>query len=121
MGLSGSAVAQRDDVVAGDDIFAARQLQRQRLIERGNGREVERIEALHRGKAGGPDATLDHAAFAIDEFEFDEAQQEAHVIETLARGLGGDFLVFAQERRQLQLSQMMREQHTGWRGAVRGV
>jgi hypothetical protein len=33
--LSGSAVAQSDDVVAGDDKLASRQFQRERLIERG--------------------------------------------------------------------------------------
>jgi hypothetical protein len=81
--LPGSAVAQSNDVVAGDDIFAARQFQRQRLIQRRNGREVERVEALNHRKAGGPNATLDHASLAIDQFEFDEAQEKAHMVEIL--------------------------------------
>jgi len=88
MGLSGSAVADSDDVAAGDDIFAARQFQRERLIQRRNGGEVECRSSSPRG----PDATLDHASFAIDEFEFDEAQKEAHVIETLARASAVTFL-----------------------------
>ena len=32
----------------------------------------------------GADAALDHAPFAIDEFEFGETQQEADMIETFA-------------------------------------
>lgn len=95
VGLSGSAVAQSDDVVAGDDKLASRQFQRERLIKRGNGGELERVEALDGGKAGGPDATLDHASFAIDELELDEAQEEADMIETPARGFRRDFLVFS--------------------------
>ena len=58
-----------------------------RKSERWNGSEVERVETLHRGKAGGADAALDHAPFAIDEFELGEAQKEADMIEPLARGL----------------------------------
>jgi len=81
----------------------------ERLVERWNGSEVERVETLHRGKVGGADAALDHAPFAIDEFELGEAQQEADMIEPLARGLCGDFFIFAQEGRQFDLTQMMGE------------
>jgi hypothetical protein len=75
--------------------LASRQFERERLIERGNGGEVERVEALHRRKLSCPDATLDHASFAIDELELDEAQEEADMIETLTGGFRGDFLVLS--------------------------
>src|ERR1700719_2844873 len=62
-------------------------------------------------KKGGADAALDHAPFAIDEFEFGETQQEADMIETFACRLCGDFFIFAQEGRQFELPQMMGEQN----------
>ena len=77
MRLTGAAVAESNNIVVGDDIFTTGQFENKRLVERWNGSEVERVETLHRGKAGGADAALDHAPFAIDEFELGEAQQEA--------------------------------------------
>ena len=59
----------------------------------------------------GADAALDHAPFAIDEFEFGETQQEADMIETFACRLCGDFFIFSQEGRQFELPQMMGEQN----------
>jgi hypothetical protein len=46
----------------------------------------------------GADAPLNHAPFAIDEFELGEAQQIARMIESLARRLGGDFVIFCAGR-----------------------
>ena len=109
MRLSRAAVAQSNDVVAGDDIFATSEFEDERFVERGDGGKVECVEALHRRKTSGADAALDHAPFAIDEFEFDEPQQEADMVETFARRLGGDLLIFAQDDRQFELSQMMRQ------------
>ena len=109
MRLSRAAVAQSDNVVAGDDIFATGKFENERFVERGNGGEVECVKALHRRETGGADAALDHALFAIDEFEFDEPQQEADMVETFARRLGGDLLIFAQDGRKFELSQMMRQ------------
>ena len=111
MRLAGAAVAESNNIVAGDDIFAAREFENKRLVERWNGSEVERVETLHRGKAGGADAAFDHAPFAIDEFELGEAQKEADMIEPLAGGLCGDLFIFAQEGRQFELTQMMGEQN----------
>jgi hypothetical protein len=39
------------------------------------------------------------------------------MIEPLTSGFGGDFFIFAQEGRQFELPQMMREQHLGRRRA----
>jgi hypothetical protein len=57
------------------------------------------------------DAMLDHAPFAIDEFEPGEAQKKARMVEFLAGRLGGDFAIFAQEGWQLELAQTTREQN----------
>jgi hypothetical protein len=43
------------------------------LLERWDRGEVECVEAFHRREARGADTPLDHASFAVDEFEFDEA------------------------------------------------
>ena len=59
MRLSRAGITQSNNIVAGDDIFAAREFENKRLVERWNGSEVERVETLHRGKAGGADAALD--------------------------------------------------------------
>src|ERR1700730_17523431 len=111
MRLAGAAVAESNNIVVGDEIFATGQFENERLVERWNGGEVERVETFHRRKMRGADAALDHAPFAIDEFEFGETQQEADIIETLARRLRGDFFIFSQEGRQFELPQMMGEQN----------
>src|SRR6202051_4202587 len=111
MRLAGGAVAESNNIVVGDDIFTTGQFENERLVERWNGSEVERVETLHRGKAGGADAALDHAPFAIDEFELGEAQKIAGMIEPLTGGFRGNFVLFAQERRQFELPQMMGEQN----------
>src|SRR2546422_683534 len=72
MRLAGAAVAESNNIVVGDDIFTTGRFENERLVERRNGSEVERVEILHRGKAGGADAALDHAPFAIDEFDLGE-------------------------------------------------
>ncbi len=117
MRLAGARVSESDDVLAGDDIFAAREFESERLVERWNGGKVERVKTFHRGKTGGADAPLDHPPFAIDEFELGEAQKIAGMIEPLAGGFLGNFVIFAQESRQFELPQMMREQHLGRRRA----
>ena len=104
MRLAGAGVSESDDVLAGDEIFAAREFENERLVERWNGGKVERVETLHRREMRGADTPLDHAPFAIDEFELGETQKEADMIKTFARGLRGDFFIFAQEGRQLELS-----------------
>src|ERR1700732_5337567 len=120
MRLSRAGITQSNNIVAGDEIFAAREFECQRLGERWNGREVERVESFHRRTTRGADAAFDRALFAIDEFELGEAQKEADMIEPLARGLCGDLFIFAQEGRQFELTQMMGEQNLRRRRAGNG-
>ena len=57
-------------------IYSQGQFENERLVERWNGGEVERVETFHRRKMRGADAALDHAPFAIDEFEFGETSRK---------------------------------------------
>ena len=58
----------------------------------------------------GLDAALDHAAFAVDQFQLDEAREEPDMVQTLGGTLAGLLVVFAQEGRQLQGLEVMGEQ-----------
>ena len=102
MGLAGAAVAERDDVLAALDIFTARQLHDQHLVERWDGLEVEAVEAFDGGEPGLPDPPLDHPAFAVDQFQFSEADEMAHMVGALGGALAGQLVVLAQKGRQLQ-------------------
>ena len=53
----------------------ARQLQHQRLVQRGDGEEVEAVQALDYREPGLPDAPLGGAAVAVEQFQFGESQQ----------------------------------------------
>jgi hypothetical protein len=64
--LAGAAVADRDHVLAASDVLAAGNLQDQGLVERGDRREVETVEAFHRREPRLFDAALDHSAFSLD-------------------------------------------------------
>ena len=75
--------------------------------------KVETIQALHSREPRLPDPTLDHAPFAVDQLQFGQAQQKADVIEALGGALPSELVVFAQERRQLERLQVMREQKLG--------
>ena len=52
VGLAGSAVA--DGVLTALDVFVAGQLHYQSLVHRGNGQEIEAVQALYDGETGGP-------------------------------------------------------------------
>ena len=111
MGLPRAAVAEHDDVVAGNNKLAARQLQNQRLVEGRHRGKVEGVQALHRREAGLADAPLDEAALAVDQLQFGQAQQISRVIDAFPGAFAGDLLVLAQEGRQLERFQVMRQQH----------
>ena len=106
-----AAVAEGDHVLAAVDVLAAGELQHQRLVERGDGLEVEGIEALDHGEVGGLDAALDHAALAIDQLELGETMEIAHVIDAFRGALPGELVVLALERRQLERFEVMLQQH----------
>ena len=102
MGLAGAGRAEGNDVLAPLDPLAARQRQHLRLVQRGDGLEVEAVEALGDRELRRLDAPLDHAPFAIDQFQLHQPGQELNMIQALGRALARHFLVFPQEGRQLQ-------------------
>ena len=87
------------------------------LLRLGDGGEVERVEALHRREPCCPDAPLDRAPFAVDQLELDQPQQVAGMVGAVTRALAGHLVILAQHRRQLQLLEVMGEQHLR-RGAI---
>ena len=68
-------VADGDNVVPPPDVFAPRQFHDQGFVHRGDGWEVEGVQALHRGEVGSPDPPLHHALVAVDELQFRQSQQ----------------------------------------------
>ena len=97
MGLAGAAVADGDDVFSVLDVFAQGQLHHQRFVHRGDGQEVEGVQAFDRREAGRPDAALHHALVAVDEFQFGEAEQVVRVIRAFLGAVGGQLAVLPQE------------------------
>ena len=85
MGLADARVAERDDVLAALDVFTARQLQDHHLVERWDGLEVEAVEAFDGGELGLPDPLFDHPAFALDQFQFDEADEITDMVKRIER------------------------------------
>ncbi len=75
--------------------------------------KVEAVEAFGGRELRSLDATLDHPPFPVDQFQFDEPGKVADMIHTLDRTLSGKLLVLAQEGRQLQRLEVMREQEFG--------
>src|SRR4051794_37103494 len=108
MGLARAAVAERDDVLPALDVLAPRQLEDQGLVERGNGREVEAVEALDRGEMRLADPALHHRLLALDQLQLGQAQQIAQMVRPFGRAWPGRFLMLAQEGRQLQRLEVMR-------------
>ena len=116
MGLAGAAVAECDDVLPAQDELAAPQLQHQHLVEARDGGEVEGVEALHCREPGGTDTALDDAALAVEEFQLQQAEQVAGMIDAALSALARHLVVFAQDRRQFQLLEVVAQKHLGSTG-----
>ena len=91
--------------------FRARQLHHERLVQRRKSREVETVEALHGRELGRLDAALDHTPLAIDQLQFGELQQITRIVDALGGALARHFVVLAQECRQLERPQAVRQEH----------
>ena len=89
------------------DVFTAGQLHDQGLVHRGDGQEVEGVQALRGGKVCRADAALHHALVAVDEFQFGETQQVVGVVGAFGGALGGQLAVFTQEGGQLQFLEVV--------------
>jgi hypothetical protein len=114
MGLAGAAWPERDHVLPLLEVGAAGELQDQHLVQGRDSGEVEAVQALHRWEAGLADAPLDHPPLALQELKLGQAQQVGGVVDTLRRTLPGELVVLAQEGRQLERLEMVRQQELGW-------
>ena len=95
------------------DVFAAGQFHHQGLVHRGDGQEVEGVQALDRRETGRPDPTLHHALVALDEFQLSQAEQVFGVVHILGGALGRHLPVLPQEAGQLQFLQVVFQQQRG--------
>ena len=113
MGLAGAAVADGDDVFTPLDVFAPGQLHDQWLVHRGDGGEVEGVQTLGGGEAGGADPALHQALVSVGEFHFGQAQQVVGVADALGGALGSQLAVLSQEGGQLQFLEMVIKEQRG--------
>ena len=79
------------------DVFTPGQFHDQGLVHRGDGQEVEGIQAFDRGEVCRANPALYHALVAVDEFQFSETQQVVGVISALGGALGGQLAVLPEE------------------------
>jgi hypothetical protein len=63
--FASAAVAEKKKIFLSRQILAAGQFQHQRLVERGDGQEIETIEALDHRESGLPDAALGGTTLAV--------------------------------------------------------
>ena len=92
MGLAGAAVAHGDAILPLLDVFTPGQFHDQGFVHRGYDQEVEGVQALDGGEAGGPDPACYHVLVAVDEFQFGEPQQVVRVISAFLGALGGQYV-----------------------------
>ena len=107
VGLAGAAVADGDDVLPSLVVFTAGQFHDQGFVHRGDGQEVEGVQAFDRGEAGNPDPALYHPLVAVNEFQFSETQQVVRVISPFGGTLGGQLAVLPEEGGQFQFLEMV--------------
>ena len=111
MGLAGPTVADGYDVLTPLYVLAARQLHDQVLVHRRHGQEVECVEALCSGEARSFDPALDHSVMAVYELKLREPQEVARMVDVLGGTLAGHLAVLPQEGGQLQLLEVVLQQH----------
>ena len=111
MGLASTAVADGDDVLTPVDVLAARQLHDQVLVHRRHGQEVEGVEALRCREAYSLDPAVHHAVMAVYQLKLCEPQQVARMVDALGGALAGHLAVLSQEGGQLQLLEVVLQQH----------
>ena len=87
------------------------QFEDQRLVQRGDGEEVEAVEALYDWELRLTDTALRSAAVAIEQLQFGEPQQIVREVGLLNCAGAGQLVVLAQHGGQPQSLQMMFEQN----------
>ena len=81
------------------------------LVHRRHGQEVEGVEALGGREACRLDPAVHHAMMAVYQLKLREPQQVAWMVDALGGTLAGHLAVLPQEGRQLQLLEVVLQQH----------
>jgi hypothetical protein len=89
------------------DVFTSGQFQNHHLVQRWHGFEVEAVQAFDGGELSQPDPPLNHPTFPVDQLEFGQSNEIAHMINTLGGTLAGQFVVFPEEGGQPESFQVM--------------
>ena len=113
MGLAGAAVADGDDVLSAFDVLTPGQLHDQWFVHRGDGEEVEGVQAFYSGEACRTDPTLHHALVAVDEFQFGEAEQVVGMAYAFSSALASQLAVLSEEGGQLEFLEVVLQQQRG--------
>ncbi len=113
VGLAGAARSQGDDVVVAGNELSPGAIEHALLVEAGDGLEIEALQTLDRRELGGLDPVIDHPGFAVEELEFDQPGQMAHMVDVIAGALSRQLLMLARNGGQLQPLEMMLEQQLG--------
>ena len=112
MGLARAAVAESDDVVAGDDVFATSKFQNvSGLLSEGIAVKSNVSKLFTAGKRAARMRRSTMRRSRSMSSSSTRRRRIADMIVALARGLGGDLFVFPQHGRQLELAEMMGEQN----------
>lgn len=100
-------------ILSAHHVIAAHQFEGEPLVKCWDRLEVEAIQTLRRREPGRPYPPFDHAAFALNEFQFGEPQQIARIVDAILGTQTGELVVLGEEGRQLQLFEVMAEQRLG--------
>ncbi|OQC04779.1 MAG: hypothetical protein BWX79_02426 [Alphaproteobacteria bacterium ADurb.Bin100] len=113
MRLAGATVADQQHILPLIHVLPPQQLPHQFLVQRRLGFEVKGIQRLEHREARGLDAPLGRPPFASGRLHFGQAQQVRLVIISLLLAHCRQLLVLAQEAGQLQLLEVVLQQHGG--------
>lgn len=109
--LASTAVADQQDILPAIEVVSFRQFQDEWFIDCRLGREVERFECLLSRELGCLETSFRGFAFPLDQLQFAELQQERQMIDIVGAAALGHLLIYTLHGRQLELFEMMLEQH----------
>jgi len=84
MRFSRTARTDQENVSPLVEVISLDELQHERLVDAGAGREVELVECLVGREAGGLQSSLGRLTLPLDQFQFGQLQQKAEVIDVVA-------------------------------------
>ena len=110
--LAGSRGADEQHVLAVVEVVPFDQLEHERFVDARPGGEVELVEQLGGGEPGRLQSSLGRLAFAFEQFQFAKLEQVRQMIRVVGGATLGDLLAFVVHRRQLEVLQVVFQQHS---------